>query len=141
ADKAMVHRSEHDWALQDAYPSPSGRGDLIVRFEFDDAGAALFSTLTGNNINKPLGTVLDNKIITAPNIRSQIGKSGTIDGGSKGYTEAERTYLINTLKAGSLPAQLADEPISERQVGPQLGESNLRAGMFACAAGLVCVAI
>ena len=84
--------------------------------------------------------MLDNKIITAPNIHSQIGKSGTIDGGSKGYTEAERNYLINTLNAGSLPAQLDEQPISEREVGPQLGEANLRSGMFACMAGLFVVA-
>jgi SecD/SecF fusion protein len=141
SDKSMVHRDTgRDWALQRAYPTPSQRGDLIVGFEFDDVGAGLFSNLTANNINKPLGTVLDNKIITAPNIRSQIGKSGTIDGGEKGYTEAERNYLINTLNAGSLPAQLDEQPISEREVGPQLGEANLRAGMFACIAGLFVVA-
>jgi SecD/SecF fusion protein len=140
-DKSMVHRDTgRDWALQRAYPTGSQRGDLIVGFEFDDAGAQLFSALTGNNINKPLGTVLDNKIITAPNIHSQIGKSGTIDGGSNGYTEGERNYLINTLNAGSLPAQLDEQPISEREVGPQLGEANLRSGMFACVAGLFVVA-
>jgi SecD/SecF fusion protein len=140
-DKSMTHREGvRDWHLQRSYPTQAQNGSMIVGFEFDDAGAALFSNLTGANINKPLGTVLDNKIITAPTIRSQIGKSGTIDGGSNGYTEAERSYLINTLNAGSLPAQLDEQPISEREVGPQLGESNLRAGMFACMAGLFVVA-
>ncbi|MDB5321345.1 MAG: secD secF [Phycisphaerales bacterium] len=140
-ERSMTHRDTgRDWALQRAYPTASQRGDLIVGFEFDDAGAALFSKLTADNINHPLGTVLDNKIITAPNIRSQIGKSGTIDGGEKGYTEGERNYLINTFNAGSLPAQLDEQPISEREVGPQLGEANLRAGMFACIAGLCVVA-
>lgn len=141
-EKSMVHREGgKDWALQRSYPTPSQRGDLIVGFEFDDVGATLFASLTGNNIGKLLGTILDGKVITAPAIRSQIGKSGTIDGGDKGYSEAERTYLVNTLNAGSLPAQLADEPISEREVGPQLGESNLRDGMNACFVGLIVVAI
>jgi SecD/SecF fusion protein len=141
-EKSMVHRqgSTRDWALQQARPTPSQRGDLIVGFEFDDAGAHLFSELTGNNIGKPLGTVLDNKIITAPNIKSQISKSGTIDGGEKGYTDAERNYLISTFNAGSLPAQLEEEPISERDVGPQLGAENLRAGVIGCIAGLCVVA-
>jgi SecD/SecF fusion protein len=142
-DKSMVHRegNARDWALQRAYPTPSQRGDLIVGFEFDDAGSHLFADLTGNNINKPLGTVLDNKIITAPNIRSQISKSGTIDGGEKGYTETERSYLINTFNAGSLPAQLDEQPISEREVGPQLGQENLRSGVIGCIAGLCVVAV
>lgn len=142
-DKSMVHRegATRDWSLQKAYPTPSQRGDLIVGFEFDDAGSHLFSELTGNNINKPLGTVLDNKIITAPNIKSQISKSGTIDGGEKGYTEAERNYLINTFNAGSLPAQLDEQPISEREVGPQLGKENLHAGVVGCIAGLCVVAV
>ncbi len=143
SDKSMVHHegATRDWALQKAYPTPSQRGDLIVGFEFDDAGSHLFSELTLNNINKPLGTVLDNKIITAPNIKSQISKSGTIDGGEKGYTESERNYLINTFNAGSLPAQLDEQPISERVVGPQLGRENLRAGVVGCIAGLCVVAV
>ena len=41
----------------------------------------------------------------------------------------ELDYLVSTLNAGSLPAQLADEPISERTVGPQLGADNLRRGL------------
>ncbi len=77
--------------------------------------------------------MLDDKLISAPLIHSQIGKSGTIDGGSKGFSASELNYLINTLNAGSLPAQLADEPISERTVGPQLGEDNLsRRPAFSC---------
>src|SRR5205823_4008711 len=39
------------------------------------------------------------------------------------------------------PAQLNSEPISERTVGPQLGEDNLHKGLFACGLGLVVVAI
>jgi SecD/SecF fusion protein len=141
-EKSMVHSERgQDWALKRAYPTPSQRGDLIVGFEFDPIGAERFANLTGANINKPLGTVLDNRIITAPTIRSQIGASGTIDGGDKGYTEAERNYLVSTLNAGSLPAQLEDEPISERQVGATLGLSNLRAGLLSCVIGLFVASI
>jgi SecD/SecF fusion protein len=141
-EKSMVHTEKgQDWALKRAYPTPSQRGDLIVGFEFDPIGAERFANLTGANIGKPLGTILDNRVITAPTIRSQIGAQGTIDGGEKGYTEAERTYLISTLNAGSLPAQLADEPISERQVGATLGMSNLRAGLYSCVMGLIVASI
>src|SRR5690606_14980792 len=51
------------------------------------------------------------------------------------------TYLVSTLSAGSLPAQLSDEPISERTVGPQLGADNLRAGFIACISGVILTAV
>ena len=142
-DKSMVHTkggNEPDWVLERAFPTQGSRGESIVGFKFDVVGGARFSSLTGGNIDRPLATVLDGRIITAPNIKSQIGQHGTIDGGSKGYTNAELDYLIGTLNAGALPAQLEDEPISERVVGPQLGAENLRAGMWACVVGLVVAA-
>lgn len=129
------------WALEAAYPTRSQFGSPEVGFTFDPVGAKLFSDLTGANIGKPLAIVLDDKLISAPNINSQIGRSGVIQGGEKGFTNEELRYLISTLSAGSLPAQLADEPISERTVGPQLGEDNLRAGFIACGFGLVVVAV
>jgi SecD/SecF fusion protein len=141
-DKSMTHTKgtqEQDWALERAYPTQGNRG-MIVGFQFDATGGARFSTLTGNNIGRPLGTILDGRIITAPNIRSQIGTNGTIEAGSKGYSQAELDYLVSTLSAGSLPAQLEDEPISERVVGPQLGASNLRAGLYACVVGFIVAA-
>jgi SecD/SecF fusion protein len=142
-EKSMVHaEGGGDWGLQEAAVERDQNAQFRVRFSFDAPGGALFSRLTGNNIGSPLATILDARIITAPNIRSQIGDTGVIEMGSNSArTEAEARYVANTLSAGSLPAQLADEPISEREVGPQLGESNLRAGLFSCVAGLVIVAI
>jgi SecD/SecF fusion protein len=129
------------WALEDASRSSDGSGTQVVAFRFDVQGGKYFGELTARNIGKPLAISLDDKIISAPNINQQIGRNGQIDGGSKGFSNAELTYLISTLKAGSLPAKLEDEPISERTVGPQLGEDNLRRGLAASAFGLVVVAV
>jgi SecD/SecF fusion protein len=129
------------WALEAAYRTPTEMGIPVVGFRFDPVGARLFSELTGTNVGQSLAIALDDKIITAPNIRTQISRQGTIDGGSDGFTGAELNYLISTLAAGSLPAQLADEPISERTVGPQLGQDNLRAGFLACIFGVCVVAL
>ena len=52
-----------------------------------------------------------------------------IEGGKAGFSSKDLNYLINTLNAGSLPAQLSDEPISEQQVGPTLGADNLYRGL------------
>jgi SecD/SecF fusion protein len=125
------------WSLQRAHPTVDQNGSKAVGFEFDAVGAMYFSDLTGANINQPLASILDQRIITAPNINGRIGASGIITGS---FSDAELRYMISTLNAGSLPAQLSEEPISERTVGPQLGADNLRRGLFACVFGVVVVA-
>ena len=49
--------------------------------------------------------------------------------------------MSDKLKAGSLPARLGDEPISENNIGPTLGKDNLEAGARAGFYGLAAVII
>jgi SecD/SecF fusion protein len=126
------------WALQGAHSGQDQNGATDVEFSFDSIGARYFAQLTGGNISKPLAIVLDDRVISAPNIQSQIAGNGNITGD---FSPQDIEYLVSTLNAGSLPAQLADEPISERTVGPQLGADNLRAGLVSCVSGLVVVGI
>ncbi len=143
-DRAMTHKfGEVDWSLKNASTGISQMGQQVVNFEFDTRGAVLFAELTRNNVQQPLAIVLDDKIISAPNINEPITQgSGQISGGGRGgFSPRELNYLVNTLKAGSLPARLDDEPISERTVGPQLGEDNLRRGLLACVVGLIVVCV
>jgi len=128
------------WALESAGRGTDSYGTACVQFQFDPQGGVYFGDFTGNNKGQLLAAILDDKIISAANINDRIGRSGTITRGG-GYDDAELSYLIGTLNAGSMPARLADEPISERIVGPQLGIDNLKAGLLACAFGLVIVAI
>jgi SecD/SecF fusion protein len=140
-ERSMLNRpGAPAWGLDRAY-AIFEQGANEVGFDFNPAGAKLFGDLTGANIGKNLGIVLDDKMISAPVIRSQIMGRGTISGKAPGFTGAEQRYLISTLGAGSLPARLTDEPISERTVGPQLGADNLRAGFAACIVGMIVVAI
>jgi SecD/SecF fusion protein len=139
-DKQMVNREgEPRWALERAWTSrDTGTGTPVVNFRFDPVGATRFGTLTGQNVGRPLAIVLDGRVISAPNIKTAItGGQGYIDGGDDGFSPSELTYLVSTLSAGSLPAQLSEDPISERTVGPQLGADNLRAGFIAAISGLV----
>jgi SecD/SecF fusion protein len=141
-DKSLDHRvGQPDWALNGASRGTGEKGDAVVTFEFNPAGGAAFGTMTGNNLRRPMAVVLDDKIINIATIQSRINDRGQIDGGPDGFSASELDYLINTLTAGSLPAQLADEPISEHTVGPQLGEDNLRHGLIACGLGLIVVAV
>ncbi|QOV91739.1 protein translocase subunit SecD [Humisphaera borealis] len=139
-----LDRESGDWKLVDARPEVDPQsGGRAVRFGFDRLGGQLFGTLTSRHVNKAMAIMLDGRLISAPNINSAItGGTGTITGGGKGgFAPKELEYLVSMLSAGSLPAQLDDEPIFERTVGPQLGEDNLRSGLIACSLGLVIVAI
>ena len=141
-DKEMVNGpGSKPWALEFARRGTDRNGAADVEFQFDSQGGLDFGDFTGANKNRSLAAVLDDKIVSVANINDRIGQSGTISKGDGGYDEAELSYLISTLNAGSLPARLADEPISERTVGPQLGSDNLKAGLLACGLGLVIVAI
>jgi len=138
-ERSLTANAEQKWSLKSAAPERDQQsGEQHVAFQMDAAGGLYMSRLTGANVGKPMAIVLDDKVISAPNINSQIGERGIITGK---YTAAEIKYLVNTLNAGSLPARLADEPISERTVGPQLGADNLRDGFLACLFGLFAVAV
>ena len=141
-EKSLDHREgQKQWALTNAAPSQDSNGASVVSFSFDAQGASDFGTLTKNNINKPLSVVLDGKVVNAASIRSMITTNGQIDGGRDGFSRADLDYLVSTLSAGSLPAQLEDEPISERHVEAELGRSNLVHGLAACIVGVVVVGV
>ena len=117
-------------------PHPDGPG-AVVNFSFNVACAREFGTMTARNINKRFAVVLDEEIITAPNIRSAItGGSGYIEGG---FTMTSARDLSLLLNAGALPAKL--EIVEERTVDPSLGADSIRAGKVASIIGMIGVAL
>jgi SecD/SecF fusion protein len=103
-----------------------------VNFSFNSSGAALFGTLTGQNLPDPanrlksrLGILLDDTLLSAPTIQSTISGDGQITGSFK---QSDVDFLVGVLNAGSLPAALVNEPISEQKISPQLGADTIRSG-------------
>lgn len=97
----------------------------VVNFMLDVEGAKRFGDLTKRNIGRALAIVLDNKVVTAPVIRSAIqGGSGEISGS---FTSATANDLALLLRAGALPAPL--NVIEERTVGPDLGSDAIAMGI------------
>jgi protein-export membrane protein SecD len=110
-------------------------GEPVVSFRFNAVGAAKFGEITSANIGKPFAIVLDNRVITAPVIRSAIlGGSGIISGS---FTTQSANDLALLLRAGALPAPL--NVIEERTVGPSLGNDSIAAGAKACIVGVLLV--
>jgi SecD/SecF fusion protein len=110
-------------------------GGWVVNFRFDSVGARKFAQVTQQNVGHRFAIVLDNKVITAPNIREPItGGSGQISGN---FTAQDSSDLAVLLRAGALPAPM--KIIEERSVGPDLGADSIKAGIYATLAGLVLV--
>jgi preprotein translocase subunit SecD len=117
--------------LVDAQASFKDTGQPIVNFRFDTAGGRAFAQATSANINKRFAIVLDDKVVTAPTIRSAItGGSGYIEGIGDS-NEAKDLALV--LRAGALPAPL--NVLEERTVGPGLGTDSIQAGGKAAIVG------
>jgi protein-export membrane protein SecD len=130
---AVRRRIEVDGAnLSDARAGQNPTtGQWVVNFTFDSVGTRRFAEVTRQNVNRPFAVVLDNKVITAPNINEPItGGSGQISGSFNAQSAKEQAVL---LRAGALPAPLT--VVEERTVGPELGADAIRAGLISLAVG------
>ena len=122
--------------LIDAQPTFQNN-EAVVSFRFDAAGGRRFGEATSQNVGKHLAIVLDDQVISAPQIREPIlGGSGVITGG---FSVAEAQDLALLLRAGALPAPL--KVLEERTVGPGLGSDSIRSGVLAGVVGSICVVI
>ncbi len=112
-------------------------GEPVVDFQFNRLGADKFGQITQENIGKRFAVVLDNKVITAPVIRSAIlGGRGIISGH---FTVESANELAMLLRAGALPAPL--NILEERSVGPSLGQDSIHKGTAAAILGTSLVVI
>lgn len=123
--------------LNGATSGVSQFGQPVVNIRFNSVGAKKFANITKENIDKPFAILLDNKVLTAPFIRSVIlGGTAEISGG---FTMQEASDLAILLRAGALPAPL--KIIEERTVGPSLGADSILAGKKAIIVGIILVMV
>jgi protein-export membrane protein SecD len=109
----------------------------IIQFEFNPIGARRFAEITKNNVGRRFAAVLDDKVITAPVIRSPIlGGSGQIEGN---FTIEEATETAVLLNSGALFVPLS--AVEQRTVGAELGQDSVEAGQYAALAGLILVVV
>ena len=120
-------------------------GSAAVDFVLDARGGRRFKRLTGDNLpntttgaKRQLGILLDDKLISAPFLNSQIESRGQI---TVGGDESEVDFLVSILNAGSLPLALNKTPISEETISPTIGLATVEKGSKAIAISLAAVLI
>ncbi|HOY60895.1 MAG TPA: protein translocase subunit SecD [Candidatus Woesebacteria bacterium] len=122
--------------LLKALPQPNpNTGAIEVSLEFNSEGAKLFEKATTDYLNKRLAILLDDEIITAPQVGVIIPDGKAVINGNFDIKSAK--FLSAQLNAGalSLPIKL----IQQSQVGASLGQDSINKGIKAGLVGLVLV--
>jgi len=121
--------------LTDAKQGFDQDGRPVVEISFNTTGARRFGRVTQDNVNKPFAIILDDKVLSAPNINEPIlGGRAQISGN---FTVESANALAISLASGKLPVKL--NVIEERTVGPDLGKDSIRKGIIASIAATVAV--
>jgi preprotein translocase subunit SecD len=103
----------------------------VVELMFNTTGARRFGRVTQENVNKPFAIILDDKILSAPNINEPIlGGRAQISGN---FTVETANDLAVSLASGKLPVKL--NVIEERSIGPDLGKDSIHKGVVASLVG------
>ena len=121
--------------LRSAQPSLDQFNRPAVAFTLKQDAAERFGNFTQSNIGRPLGVILDDRVMSVATIQDRITDNGQITG----IGREESQDLVITLKSGALPASLTYE--EERTVGPSLGRESIEAGVYASVGGLLMVIV
>ncbi len=143
SSETMLHGASKGWKLEKAKPGTEPRtGRRAIDFLLNERGGNLFFAMTSKNVGRPLCILLDEVAISAPFLKSKIGKRGQITGR---FSQKDVEEMVLKLNAGSLPARLIEQPISVKTIGPSIGADNrdqgIRAGLIGLAAVVLCMAV
>ena len=123
--------------LKDAQATSNQDGSFAVALEFDKEGAKLFGEATKNNLGKPIAIVIDENIISAPEVQAHITNGKAEITGN--FTSEEANNLAVLLRSGALPVSF--EIMEKRTVGPTLGADSLNKSVKAALVGLLAILI
>jgi preprotein translocase subunit SecD len=112
-------------------------GEPVVGFKLSPAGGRKFAEITGDNVNRSLAIVLDDKVYSAPVIKSRIsGGEGVIEGN---FTIDTSRDLALILRAGALPAPV--KIVNKQIIAPSMGADAVKKGMTSMFIGAILVLI
>ena len=119
--------------------------EYVVAIDFTGAGGSTWADITGKAACNPTGDpkrriaiVLDGEVISSPEVNDGVGCDVGIRGGATDitgdFTTAEAKDLASLIEGGSLPLELT--AISDRLVGPSLGDAAIDASIEAGIIGI-----
>ncbi len=106
-----------------------------VQIQFTGLGTKYFDEITKRNVGKVVAIALDNQVISAPVVQTEIANGTAVISGN--FTSDNAKNLSIALNAGALPAPL--NVIAQSSVGPSLGIDSLHKSMFAAIIGFLSI--
>ncbi|MCG5219954.1 protein translocase subunit SecD [Streptosporangium sp. KLBMP 9127] len=129
---------------------PQQGGGWFVTIDFRDQGGDAWRKLTGdaacNGVGDPkrrIAIVLDNEVISSPQVNEGVACNVGIPGGSTqitgSFTNEQAQDLSVLIKGGALPVPV--EIVEQRTVGPTLGSAAIEASAKAAVVGVLLTAL
>ena len=106
----------------------------LVNFQLNAEGAKIFAKLTGDNVNRSMAIVMEDKI------RAYATISTTINDGSaviQGFSRDQANDIAIVLQTAALPVNLI--VVDQEVIGPSLGRSTIIQGINAISIGFILV--
>ncbi|MET8282893.1 protein translocase subunit SecD [Micromonospora sp. NPDC005174] len=113
-----------------------GKWTALTRESFNNEGQACDATALGQDGKCRVAVVLDNEIVSSPEIQGVLTGNSQITGN---FTQKDASALASQLRYGALPVTF--EPQESQNVTATLGASHLRAGLLAAGIGMLLVII
>ncbi|MBN2145599.1 MAG: protein translocase subunit SecD, partial [Candidatus Aureabacteria bacterium] len=123
--------------LESSVVSFGQMNDPQVGLSFNSKGAKLFATVTRKNIGRQLAIILDDKVVSAPVIQTEIPSGQAVITGK--FTLDEAKQLSTILNAGALPAKI--EVVQKQLVSATLGKDSIERGLKSSILGLILTGI
>ncbi|HEX5540123.1 MAG TPA: protein translocase subunit SecD [Micromonospora sp.] len=108
----------------------------LTKESFHNEGQACDSSALGDEGRCRVAVVLDNTIISSPQIQGVLTSSSQISGS---FTNATANELASQLRYGALPVTFEQQ--EEQSVSATLGSNHLKAGLLAAGIGMALVII
>jgi SecD/SecF fusion protein len=121
--------------IESAHVFRDNMGNPQIAFTLTDDAALRFGQTTKDNLHKKLAVVLDGELQTAPEIQSEIDKSGEITGT---YTPEEAQNIANVLQN---PLRAPLKVVFSSDVGATLGQDAIHSGEWAAIWGVAFVSL
>ncbi|SCL30829.1 preprotein translocase subunit SecD [Micromonospora pallida] len=135
ADPALDQTGQ--WVVSLNFTGPGQeKWTALTREAFNNEGQACDASALGQDGKCRVAVVLDNAVISSPEIQGVLTGDSQISGSFNNSTASD---LASTLRYGALPVTF--EPQEQQNVSATLGESHLRAGLLAAGIGMLLVII
>ncbi len=153
-DKELLEENVENWelSLEDQFISVglTGRflrgatvnfnqvtGQPLVSLDFDREGGEILHQITKDNVGRSIATYLDDEIIQVATIQEEISGGQAQISGNLDVQEARD--LARNLQIGALPVPI--ELLSQRSIGPALGQRSLSQSVQAGILGFLAVIV